>query len=267
MAGSDSQRQFLSLIRDFAAEKSQGERRISSQKKRIEELQCELEAASTQLGEAKREREIIEQELKGYEVELSMNQVSIQTLESRNAQTSKEIAKLGSELEALKLHKVVNYESAVIYNVYIFGRDGFIAKMFELNSQIRISQKLLDSIINAENSCETKSVNALIRLCFSVVADDIWDSYKAVSVPVHIGDSPRGRSVNEDKSAVVMCPTNKNEQQHKAEQLVHEQVQQELTELEKKASLMESIMAESMELQGLSKYPLSLSGFFNHPRL
>ncbi|XP_073040994.1 uncharacterized protein [Primulina eburnea] len=225
MAGSDSQRQFLSLIRDFAAEKSQGERRIVSQKKRIEELQSELEAASTDLGEAKRERETTEQELKGYEVELSMNQVSIQTLESRNALASKEISKLGSELEALK-----SEENSL--------RDGFISKMFELNAQIRKSQQLRDSIFNAENLCEAKSTG--------------------VSLPAHVGDSPRGRSDIEDKLALIISQTDENEQQHKAEQVMHEQVQQELIKLEKKASLMESIMAESMELQELSKQMLEL---------
>ncbi|XP_075501210.1 uncharacterized protein LOC142539554 isoform X2 [Primulina tabacum] len=225
MAGSDSQRQFLSLIRDFAAEKSQGERRIVSQKKRIEELQSELEAASTDLGEAKRERETTEQELKGYEVELSMNQVSIQTLESRNALASKEISKLGSELEALK-----SEENSL--------RDGFISKMFELNAQIRKSQQLRDSIFNAENLCEAKS--------------------NGVSLPAHVGDSPRDRSDIENKLALIISQTDENEQQHKAEQVVHEHVRQELIKLEKKASLMESIMAESMELQELSKQMLEL---------
>ncbi|XP_075501209.1 uncharacterized protein LOC142539554 isoform X1 [Primulina tabacum] len=233
MAGSDSQRQFLSLIRDFAAEKSQGERRIVSQKKRIEELQSELEAASTDLGEAKRERETTEQELKGYEVELSMNQVSIQTLESRNALASKEISKLGSELEALK-----SEENSL--------RDGFISKMFELNAQIRKSQQLRDSIFNAENLCEAKSNG------------DILGSYKAVSLPAHVGDSPRDRSDIENKLALIISQTDENEQQHKAEQVVHEHVRQELIKLEKKASLMESIMAESMELQELSKQMLEL---------
>ncbi|XP_073144949.1 uncharacterized protein [Henckelia pumila] len=234
MAGSDSQRQFLSLIRDFAAEKSQGERRIVSQKKRIEELQYELEAASKELVEAKLERETTEQELKGYEVELSMNQVSIQTLESRNAQTSKEISKLGSELEAFK-----NEENSL--------RDGFITKMFQLNAQIRKSQQLPDSIFNAENLCEAKSTD--------------------VYFPALVGDSPRDRSVIEDKLALIISQTNENEQQHKAEQVVHEQVRQELIKLEKKVSLMESIMAESVELQELSKYPLILAGRCNHPWL
>ncbi|XP_073144948.1 uncharacterized protein [Henckelia pumila] len=254
MAGSDSQRQFLSLIRDFAAEKSQGERRIVSQKKRIEELQYELEAASKELVEAKLERETTEQELKGYEVELSMNQVSIQTLESRNAQTSKEISKLGSELEAFKSFECtcLNFVLAELcftdlQNEENSLRDGFITKMFQLNAQIRKSQQLPDSIFNAENLCEAKSTD--------------------VYFPALVGDSPRDRSVIEDKLALIISQTNENEQQHKAEQVVHEQVRQELIKLEKKVSLMESIMAESVELQELSKYPLILAGRCNHPWL
>nr|GMC97291.1 tropomyosin isoform X2 [Ipomoea batatas] len=81
MAGSDSQKQLLTLIRDFASEKSQGERRISNLKNRIGELRSEIEAATANIEEAKQIKESIEQELKGYEVELAMTEASIQTLE------------------------------------------------------------------------------------------------------------------------------------------------------------------------------------------
>ncbi|CAA2982113.1 Hypothetical predicted protein [Olea europaea subsp. europaea] len=86
MAGNDPQKQLLTLIRDFASEKSQGERRIVNQKKRIEELQSELEAANAELEGEKRHKESTEQELKGYEVELSMNEASIQTIKVQFSQ-------------------------------------------------------------------------------------------------------------------------------------------------------------------------------------
>ncbi|OVA09130.1 hypothetical protein BVC80_9097g228 [Macleaya cordata] len=81
MAGDDHQKHLISLIRDFATEKSQGERRVAGLRKRIEELQSELDGANAELHEAKRSKEIIEQELKGYEFELSLNEASVQALE------------------------------------------------------------------------------------------------------------------------------------------------------------------------------------------
>ncbi|KAJ8422675.1 hypothetical protein Cgig2_025364 [Carnegiea gigantea] len=81
MAATDSQKQLLTLIRDFAAEKSQGERRVFNLKKRIEELRSELEAANSDLENGKCIKETAEQELYGYEVQLSISEASIQTLE------------------------------------------------------------------------------------------------------------------------------------------------------------------------------------------
>lgn len=57
------------------------ERRIVNLKKQIEELRSKLELANLELEGAKRVKEVTEQELKGYEVELSMNEATIQTLE------------------------------------------------------------------------------------------------------------------------------------------------------------------------------------------
>lgn len=52
-----------------------------NQKKRIEELRSELDAANMALEQAKRAKETMDQELKGYEVELSINESSLQALE------------------------------------------------------------------------------------------------------------------------------------------------------------------------------------------
>ncbi|KAL0343939.1 UNVERIFIED_CONTAM: hypothetical protein Sangu_1281300 [Sesamum angustifolium] len=90
MAGSDSQKQLLTLIRDFTAEKSQGERRIAKLKKRIEELRSEVDASNRELEEAKRGKEMAEQELNGRQVELSMCEASNQALEARIALTNNE---------------------------------------------------------------------------------------------------------------------------------------------------------------------------------
>lgn len=50
-------------------------------KKRIEELRLELEEENFEREEAKQFKETIEQELKGYEVELALNNTAFQALE------------------------------------------------------------------------------------------------------------------------------------------------------------------------------------------
>ncbi|RZC08251.1 hypothetical protein D0Y65_015118 [Glycine soja] len=78
--GSDSQKQLLSLIRDFAAEKSQGERRVVNLRKQIEKLTSELSEANAELENAKRYKELVEQDLRGFEVQLMLTESSVQTL-------------------------------------------------------------------------------------------------------------------------------------------------------------------------------------------
>ncbi|KAH9739849.1 Spindle assembly checkpoint component [Citrus sinensis] len=103
MEGSDPKKHLLTLIRDFASEKSQGERRVVGLKKRIEKLRLELEAENFEREEAKQLKETIEQELKGYEVELALNNTAFQALESRISLIHNEISTVGAEVEALKL--------------------------------------------------------------------------------------------------------------------------------------------------------------------
>ncbi|OMO52764.1 hypothetical protein COLO4_36999 [Corchorus olitorius] len=123
MAGTDPPKNLLSLIRDFASEKSEGERRVVGLKKQIEELRSELEAANLELEEAKRLKETAEQELKGFEFELALNEASVQALEARITLIQDEISKVASELEELK------HQEATL-------RDDFIAQMVEFNAKI-----------------------------------------------------------------------------------------------------------------------------------
>ncbi|KAJ8750352.1 hypothetical protein K2173_014267 [Erythroxylum novogranatense] len=144
MAGSDHppQKQLLSLIRDFASEKSQGERRVVGLKKRVEELRLELNTSNLDLEEAKRFRETIEQDLKGYEVELALKNASIQALEARISLIQGEMTSVGSEVEVLK-----NEERA--------SRDEFIRQMLELNDKIRGFQESIASKLLNENATGT----------------------------------------------------------------------------------------------------------------
>ncbi|CAA6670041.1 unnamed protein product [Spirodela intermedia] len=79
----DVQRHLLTLIRDFAAEQSQGERRISDLKNRLVDLQGQLKTANASLEVAKQSREAAEHSIRGSEVELSMADASVHALEAR----------------------------------------------------------------------------------------------------------------------------------------------------------------------------------------
>ncbi|RRT52038.1 hypothetical protein B296_00027218 [Ensete ventricosum] len=81
MASGESQKHLLSLIRNFASEKSQEELRVSDLKKRLLELENDLNVANANLDGAKRSREMAEQELRGSQVQLSMIDASIQAQE------------------------------------------------------------------------------------------------------------------------------------------------------------------------------------------
>ncbi|XP_024017970.1 uncharacterized protein LOC21397120 isoform X2 [Morus notabilis] len=156
--GSDSQKQLLTLIRNFATEKSQGERRILSLKKRIEELRSEAEIANAELEDTKRAKETAEQELKGYEVELALSETSIQSLKSRISLIQDEISSVGSDLEALK-----NDEGAL--------RDEFTSQMFELNAKIRKFQETFTCNFHKEFSLGTLAGKELNGVPLSTLED------------------------------------------------------------------------------------------------
>ncbi|URE41998.1 hypothetical protein MUK42_09163, partial [Musa troglodytarum] len=91
MASGESQKHLLSLIRNIASEKSQEELRVSDLKKRLLELQNDLNVANADLDGAKRSREMAEQELRGSQVQ------------ARISLLQQEILKLRSDLDALNV--------------------------------------------------------------------------------------------------------------------------------------------------------------------
>ncbi|KAF9663616.1 hypothetical protein SADUNF_Sadunf17G0069900 [Salix dunnii] len=148
MAATDPQRQLLTLIREFASEKSQGERRMIGLKKRIQELGCEVDVANAEMEEVKCIKETTEQELKGYELQLTLNEASIQTLEARISIIQDEISSVGSQVEGLKMtciflvfFRFVIPVLNLIAWVIVLGRDEFICQMFALNVKIRKFQE------------------------------------------------------------------------------------------------------------------------------
>ncbi|PSS30422.1 Kinesin-like protein [Actinidia chinensis var. chinensis] len=218
MAGTDPQKQLLTLIRDFATEKSQGERRIVGLKKRIQELRSELDLANAELEDTKRLKETAEQDLKGYEVELARNEASIQTLEVRISLIQDEISIAGSDLEALR-----NEEGAV--------RDDFIDKMFNLNADIRKFQEKINGAFYENNLIKTSTNNGQ-------ELDDTEDAEVRKGLENQIGE--------------IISQTNAVEQEYQAELNIQKQVQVELIDLERKVFLMEAIKKESIELQDLT---------------
>ncbi|OMO79097.1 hypothetical protein CCACVL1_13917 [Corchorus capsularis] len=214
MAGTDPPKNLLSLIRDFASEKSEGERRVVGLKKQIEELRSELEAANLELEEAKRLKETAEQELKGFEFELALNEASVQALEARITLIQNEISKVGSELEELK------HQEATL-------RDEFIAEMVEFNAKIRKFQETIASDFQNENT----------------VGDRAEQDQKFPKKEV---TESAARTIN-NQLAHVISQIAKQEEECLAEQNIQKQLQQELIDIERKSSELEQICASLTE--------------------
>ncbi|KAF6157289.1 hypothetical protein GIB67_004227 [Kingdonia uniflora] len=227
MACSDSPKQLLTLIRDFAAEKSQGERRLCNLKRRIQELRSEIEVSNADLDDSKCSKEVAEQDLKGYEVELSMSEASIQVLETRSSLFQDEISKIGSDVEALK-----NEEGR--------ERDEFIRQMLELNKKIRKFQDVAGTS-NEEKNIELSSDDG-VEIMKEQEMQDKQDALRDL----------------EDKLADIVSKTQREEQEYQNVHDFQKKVQQEQFDLEKKVKLMEAVVKEMKELQELTKYPLSL---------
>uniref|UniRef100_A0A7N0V0M8 Uncharacterized protein n=1 Tax=Kalanchoe fedtschenkoi TaxID=63787 RepID=A0A7N0V0M8_KALFE len=146
MAGKgESERQLLTLIRDFASERSNGERRLAALRKQIEEQSKEFEAANAALEDLKLQKEKVEQELNGCEVELSMNNASIQTFEKRIARIEDAILDVGISIDELK-----NVEETL--------REGFINHMLTKNAEIREFKEIKGSTLKVnDQSCLSSS--------------------------------------------------------------------------------------------------------------
>ncbi|KAK7273382.1 hypothetical protein RIF29_14431 [Crotalaria pallida] len=220
--GSDPQKQLLNLIRNFAYEKSQGERRVVTLRKQFEDLKSELCVATAEVENAKRFKELVEQELKGFEVHLSMIEASVQTLEARVSLIQDEISAVGSDLETLK-----NEEAAL--------REQFINNMLELNAKIR---KFQEAII----TCNIDAVDE----------EALRD---APQVIVKENDAEVALRALESTLLEILSQTAKEEEEYQEEHKIYKNVQQELIDWERKVSLMNMIVTETKALQNLTLYP------------
>ncbi|OAY79206.1 hypothetical protein ACMD2_00053 [Ananas comosus] len=119
MANAEPQKQLLSLIRDFATEKSRGERRVSDLRKRLVELQYDLDSANSDLASAKRAKEMVEEELQGSQAHLAMTDASMLVIEGRIYRLQEEISKVGSDLAALKVGDKESRVSLISYGFFV----------------------------------------------------------------------------------------------------------------------------------------------------
>ncbi|RWR82238.1 coiled-coil domain-containing protein 136 isoform X2 [Cinnamomum micranthum f. kanehirae] len=179
MAGTDSQKQFLTLIRDFATEKSQSERRVSDLRKHYSELQTAFDAANADLENTKRSKETIEHELRCFQVESSLKDPSIQAQEARISLLQQEMSKLESNLGDLK-----NDESVL--------RDDFITKMLEFNKKLRKLQEMSVDYFRKDGHTELSSTVGEEKLRGKQASFDIQDNLRALEDKLaHAGDQIR----------------------------------------------------------------------------
>ncbi|XP_038973703.1 uncharacterized protein LOC103708303 isoform X2 [Phoenix dactylifera] len=221
MASGEPQKQLLSLIRDFVAEKSQGERRVADLKKRFLEVQTDLDAANAHLEAAKRTKEVSEQELKGSQVQLSMAFASIKTQEARIFLLQEEISKVGSDLDALKAEENVQ-------------RDEFISTMNELNVKIRQFQEMVVCDFQKQRCPELSSDNDKYNSCNQVL--DVQDALKDLK----------------DRIECINAQMHKSEDEYQRELHYHDEVSKELPNVKRRGFLVEAILGEMKLLQELA---------------
>ncbi|KAF2926044.1 uncharacterized protein [Oryza sativa Japonica Group] len=222
-AGGEPQKQLLSIIRDFAAEKSHGERRVTDLKRRLDDLRAASDAAAAELEAAKRAREGAEQELRGGQVQVAIAAASIQALEATISHLQEEISKAGSDLDALKGKGDIE-------------RDEFISQMDQLNTKIRQFQQTVSVEFKRQKCSELPSgegqhVRDMSKIEESEgILKDLIDKVNNADAELHV-----------------------LEEEYKKDLLHHDEVRRELADTQAKRALMEAVMGETKQLQELGE--------------
>uniref|UniRef100_A0A0E0L9W9 Uncharacterized protein n=1 Tax=Oryza punctata TaxID=4537 RepID=A0A0E0L9W9_ORYPU len=209
-AGREPQKQLLSIIRDFAAEKSHGERRVTDLKRRLDDVRAASDAAAAELEAAKRARESAEQELRGGQVQVAIAAASIQALEATISHLQEEISKAGSDLDALKGKGDTE-------------RDEFISQMDQLNTKIRQFQQTVSVEFKREKCSELSSGEGQHVRDRSEIAEsegilkDLIDKVNNAVAELHV-----------------------LEEEYKKDLLHHDEVRRELADTQAKRALMEA---------------------------
>ncbi|XBI36751.1 hypothetical protein VPH35_122214 [Triticum aestivum] len=237
-AGGEPQKQFLSIIRDFAAEKSHGERTVSGLKRRLDDVVSASDAATAELEAAKRAREAAETELRGSEVQASIADASIQALEATISRLQEEIAKLGSELEALKVRNLDNRSG-----------EEFLRQMLEMNARIRQFQQKASAEL-AERCSGPPSADG--KQGKSAEGQNVSDMNETMDSEGMLTDSV-------DQMNKMNAEVHVLEEEYQKDLLELEKLRHELADVRAKRALMEAVMKETKKLQELGGYPFHLS--------
>uniref|UniRef100_A0A453R8F2 Uncharacterized protein n=1 Tax=Aegilops tauschii subsp. strangulata TaxID=200361 RepID=A0A453R8F2_AEGTS len=231
-AGGQPQKQFLSIIRDFAAEKSHGERTVSGLKRRLDDVVSASDAATAELEAAKRAREAAETELRGSEVQASIADASIQALEATISHLQEEIAKLGSELDALKSTEDIE-------------REEFLRQMLEMNARIRQFQQKASAELaercSGPPSADGQNVSDMNETMDSEgMLTDSADQMNKMNAEVHV-----------------------LEEEYQKDLLELEKLRHELADVRAKRALMEAVMKETKKLQEIGGRVAELENVHN----
>ncbi|XBI08660.1 hypothetical protein VPH35_136359 [Triticum aestivum] len=244
-AGGQPQKQFLSIIRDFAAEKSHGERTVSGLKRRLDDVVSASDAATAELEAAKRAREAAETELRGSEVQASIADASIQALEATISHLQEEIAKLGSELDALKSTEDIE-------------REEFLRQMLEMNARIRQFQQKASAEL-AERCSGPPSADG--KQGKSAEGQNVSDMNETMDSEGMLTDS--ADQMNKMNAEVHVLEEEYQKDLLELEKLSQDclvlQLRHELADVRAKRALMEAVMKETKKLQEIGGYPFHLS--------
>uniref|UniRef100_A0ACD5VB21 Uncharacterized protein n=1 Tax=Avena sativa TaxID=4498 RepID=A0ACD5VB21_AVESA len=256
--GGEPQKQLLSIIRDFAAEKSHGERTVSGLKRRLDDVVAASDAAAAELDAAKRAREAAETELRGSQVQASIASATIQALEATISHLQEEIAKVGSDLEELKSKEDSE-------------RDEFISQMLEMNARIReaYSHRYGQAPVvgRLTNWQFQQMASAELAGKSSELSEDGKQGKATDSVQ---GKTTDGHNVSDkdetaesegmltdlaDKVSKIEAEVHALEEEYQKDLLEHKKVCHELADVRAKRALIEAVMEETKQLQEIGEYP------------
>ncbi|KAJ1696090.1 hypothetical protein LUZ63_004602 [Rhynchospora breviuscula] len=228
-ANQDSQREFLSLIRDLSNRKSHGDRRVSDLKQRMLDLTSHLQSANSHLHLAKQSRQTAEHDLRATQLHLHITSASIPPLQARARILQDQISTVASHLNALK-----NKEDA--------EREDFKTKMLQMNATIREFRELPAQTASKQHSpgpgLPLSTVGEFTKPENSM--PDAEESFK--------GLQENFKCINAEMQ---MLEAEYEKQLHE-----HTEVSKELGNLRRKRILVAAIIEESKLLQELAGYPL-----------
>ncbi|PUZ61562.1 hypothetical protein GQ55_4G286100 [Panicum hallii var. hallii] len=218
-AGSETPNQLLSIIRDFASEKSHGERRVCDLKRRLADVRAAADAAAAELDAAKRAREAAEQELRGSQAQAAIAAATIQALEATVSRLQEEISKAGTDLDAIKSKGDSE-------------RDDFISQMHDMNAKIRQFQQMVSLELAEYNQSDLQSTEGQH-------VGDMTETVESEGILKNLTD----------KVSRIDAEVQLLEGAYKKDLLDHDKVRQELADIQAKRALMEAVMGERKQLK------------------